>query len=244
MLIGCLRHGSHICHVIPLLPSWGSPRGTLLWSLNLDLLIWLDWLITSVATDSHELGVQNLPVPNNKKILYSVILSISHVKGVKTETWVMWSPPPLPKEARARLYPQSLIVHRDGFLGHSLEKHSLLVCYRSEGKSNLALGSQGVPQSHCPTNPTQEIHWERHKTVVASLWVRNIRELSRRQADIGFLGRGIFQGRTFWRIGEISSPIRDWWDFKLRDWWVLVGFQAQKRAQTFHPIFLPFFVYY
>ena len=104
---------------------------------------------------------------------------------------------PLPKEARARLYPQSLIAHRAAFLSHSLEKHSLLVRYGSEGKSNLAVGSQGVPQSHCTTNTTLEIYWERHKRVVASLWVRNIRELSRRQANIGFLGRGIFQGRTF-----------------------------------------------
>uniref|UniRef100_A0A8C6GBH1 Uncharacterized protein n=1 Tax=Mus spicilegus TaxID=10103 RepID=A0A8C6GBH1_MUSSI len=45
-------------------------------------------------------------------------------------------------------------------------------------------------------------------------------------------------------IGEISSQaqglvgfqdkLRDWWDFKIRDWRVLIGFQTWKWARTFN----------
>lgn len=56
--IDYLRPGHHIFCVFPLPPSWGSLRSALFCSLNLDLLIWLDWLITSEVA-----GIQTLSVP-------------------------------------------------------------------------------------------------------------------------------------------------------------------------------------
>lgn len=47
MPTGYIRPSAHICHAIPLPPSGGSPRSALFCSLNLNLLISFDCLITS-----------------------------------------------------------------------------------------------------------------------------------------------------------------------------------------------------
>ena len=43
-------------------------------------------------------------------------------------------------------------------------------------------------------NLTQEIYWERQKSVTPSAWVRGSRQLSWRQVYLGFLRGGVFQG--------------------------------------------------
>lgn len=120
-------------------------------------------------------------------------------------------------------------------------------CYSSEGKVSLMEVSQlwreknpgnqeprTTTRSHHSTNLTK-IYWERHK-VAASAWVRSIRELNMSHAYIGFW-LGVFQGRDF-KPWAWSEP-RDWWDFVLRDWWVLVRVvffsSIQKWALTVYP---------
>ena len=57
--------------------------------------------------------------------------------------------------------------------------------------------------------------------MAASVQTRNSRELSERQAYIGLLGRGIFQGGDWgdFKSNPNSFELRDWWKFKLKYWW-------------------------
>ena len=48
------------------------------------------------------------------------------------------------------------------------------------GKVSWRLGARNATKSHCTTNLTQEIYWERLKRVDASIWVRSNSEMGRR----------------------------------------------------------------
>lgn len=69
--------------------------------------------------------------------------------------------------------------------------------YSSEEKAILAVRRQGIPQTHTTQHTSQEIYRKDTKTVAASDWMRSSRELSRRQAYIGFLVGRVFQNEEF-----------------------------------------------
>lgn len=68
--------------------------------------------------------------------------------------------------------------------------------YSSEEKVVLAVRSQGIPQSHTVHNKSgfTQIYGERHKRVAIPAQTGSSKEVSGRQAYIGFLGTDVGSG--------------------------------------------------